>query len=382
MKFFSNWQPLIDEDAHTALTFGFFRHAPTQQALQPWLRGVLGRDAAPVPLEHANFWPSYDSRIEGRHRTEPEMVFEADDGGNLLVIVEVKPGLGMHTFEQISREVVDVTTAERAPRVALIMIGADLGEPAEVSAWRSELATTLREHALDSAHVEMHYSSWRDVGHAIEACGREHAEWRAYAADVVAHLRFQGLLGYDGGPVFDDLEELNVVNAVEAYNRTIRAARQLLLALHAQQRFQEASFLPFLRTFALVRDGTSSAITQHEDFFTTTVALSPYRKAHWPAGAGVFVAFDLAADEEPQLLAGAFHASSTDELVWSFATAEGADDIVNENLARTDKAMLPYVNVGRHTEWVAATRPWRAGDAAADVAWALEMLSAGARAWD
>jgi hypothetical protein len=30
MKFYSIWQPLKNEDAHTALAFGFVRHAPAE----------------------------------------------------------------------------------------------------------------------------------------------------------------------------------------------------------------------------------------------------------------------------------------------------------------------------------------------------------------
>jgi hypothetical protein len=36
VSFLSRWQPLRDEDAHTALVFEFLRFAPTTVALDPW----------------------------------------------------------------------------------------------------------------------------------------------------------------------------------------------------------------------------------------------------------------------------------------------------------------------------------------------------------
>jgi hypothetical protein len=73
VKFFATWQPLHNEDAHTALAFGFMRHAPTEEALAPWLAEVLGREVTPEPLEHENFWPTYGSVVESSQWTEPEI---------------------------------------------------------------------------------------------------------------------------------------------------------------------------------------------------------------------------------------------------------------------------------------------------------------------
>jgi hypothetical protein len=382
VKFFANWQPLHDEDAHTALVFGFMRHAPVERALAPWLSATLGRDVKVEPLEPGNFWPQYDSVVEGSHWTEPELVVVADDGQPLLVVVEVKPGLGMHTFEQVSREVVDAATGEKVARVALVMIGADLGAPPEVAAWREQLNEVLAAHAM-TTEGELHYSSFASLGRTIERCGQESPEWHRYAQDVVAQLRVQGLLGYDGAPVFDDLEELTVVNAVEVFNRAIRAARQLLLTLHSRPAFQAAGYVPFGRNFALRRDGTSTALTESEDYFTTNIALSVYRKEPWPEGAGVYIAVDLSSDDEPELQAGAFFAESSSDLVWSYAYSDEPDDGPSHpRLAATDKAVLPYAAVGARTEWVYDTRPWRPGDGDADVLWALEKLGVASAAWD
>lgn len=149
----------------------------------------------------------------------------------------------MHTFEQLSREVVDFATQQKAERVAMVMIGADLGAPAEAAGWRHQLEEVLSAHGLTTAG-ELHYSSFASVGRAIARCGQHSPEWRRYADVVVTQLRLQGLLGYDGAPVFDDLEDLTVVNAVEAFNRTIRVARQLLLTLHSRPAFHAASPRP------------------------------------------------------------------------------------------------------------------------------------------
>ena len=79
-------------------------------------------------LEPEDFWPGYQSHVPGCTRTVPELVFEAnDEDGPLHVVVEVKTGFGTHRQEQLAREVVDTAHGERAIRIALIAIGADLG---------------------------------------------------------------------------------------------------------------------------------------------------------------------------------------------------------------------------------------------------------------
>lgn len=209
MKFFSRWQPLVDEDAHTALVFGFMRHAPVKAMLEPWLTNLLGRHVTvDEPLAPHDFWPNYRSRMEGRTRTEPELVFAADDGRPLLIVVEVKPSFGQHYVEQIVREAVDTAGERRPARLAVIMVGADLARPAETSGWQGELVTALRRHGHGHGHVEaeLRYSSWALLGQRLRSSAVEAPEWRRYADDVVHHLRLKGLLGYNGGPMFDDLE--------------------------------------------------------------------------------------------------------------------------------------------------------------------------------
>ena len=71
MTYFSRWSPLHDENAHTALTFGFLRHAPVEHALAPWLSNVIGRPVTATGLTPNDFWPSYRSIVDGSKWTEP-----------------------------------------------------------------------------------------------------------------------------------------------------------------------------------------------------------------------------------------------------------------------------------------------------------------------
>ena len=68
MSFYSRWQPLVDEDRHTALVFGFFRHAPVADALEPWLERVIGRPLKATPLRPDSFWPNLRQWLRGRCR--------------------------------------------------------------------------------------------------------------------------------------------------------------------------------------------------------------------------------------------------------------------------------------------------------------------------
>lgn len=113
---------------------------------------------------------------------------------------------------------------------------------------------------------------------------------------------------------------------MELFNRTVKAARELLLAIHAQSRFQQGMYEPLGgRSPRMVRDGTSSTLTESPSSFETSMLLSVYRKPSWQAGTGV---------------------------------------------------------VTKHTEWVYADRPWRPSRANEDVEWALDALEAGSKAWD
>jgi len=384
MKLYATWQPLVNEDAQTALVFGMLRHLPVERALLPWLQGVLGRAVTAEPLQPGNFWPSYDSVFKGANWTEPELVFEVDDSEPLLVIVENKPGFSGHRLEQLAREAVDTAKTEKPRRIALIMVGADLGPPMDVTAWREEIAAALKKHDLGEVGIELVYSSWAALGRVIKGCAEAEPAWTAYVEDALAQLRLHGLLGYDGAPMLDDLEQMNVRNAVEAFNRTIRAARQFFLALHGQPRFKELGLMPYGKqtSFSMLRNGGSRSPTQAEEWFETTVVLCLYAKPGWDAGNGLFVGIDLLdGDPEPEILAGAFRITGGADPLVAFADLDEGE-IQTEQLRALDKEPLPYPGTTDYSEWVYDVRPWVAGDPDPDVAWTVERLQAALPAWE
>lgn len=160
MKYFAHRQRLGPEDSLTALVFGFLRHAPAELGLAPWLTEIFDRAMrVEEPLTPENFWPSYSSMMAGRTRTEPDLVFRAHDGRPVLVIVEVKPSFGQHNLEQIVREAVDTAAAEAPERLALVMVGADLGRPRHTADWDDELREALARQGLGHVEAELRYSS-------------------------------------------------------------------------------------------------------------------------------------------------------------------------------------------------------------------------------
>lgn len=392
MKYFSAWQPLEDEDAHTALVFGFLRHAPEDHGLNPWLSEALERPVTAAPLEPASFWPSFASVMDGHHRTEPELVFGAvDEDGSLTVIIEAKPGFDQHTDAQVTREIIDAASDQRSARVALIMLGADRFEPPRIAAWRSAIRTDLAAHGLGGLHVELRYSSWAKLGDAILACGKRAPEWDRYAHDAAHQLRNKSLLGYDGGPVFDDLDGLTIPNAVQVYNRTLTTAKNLLLTLESQERFRDSGLRPSGGTSRLTADGGigQGGLQRPDGDFVTSMIMSAWAKRGWPNGAGVYVALWLTPEgsAHPELQAGAFHAPNhaVNELVWTYAGAVDEPDdqqARNPNLSRTDKTLLDNVWEGGRTEWVFAARDWVAGQGDDDLRWLLDRLDDATVAWD
>src|SRR5262249_30566750 len=148
---------------------------------------------------------------------------KADDGAPLLVVVEVKPGYDMHTVDQICREIVDAANTTGLKRVACVMVGADLGRPASTDGWELQALELAAGLLSDAIEVEVHYSSFAALGQIATRCGLESPEWLSYAQDVNAQLARKGLLGYEGAPMFDDLDGLTVSNAVELFNRAVLA---------------------------------------------------------------------------------------------------------------------------------------------------------------
>jgi hypothetical protein len=386
VKFYSSWQPADPEDARTALVFGFMRHAPVAHALRPWLSDVLQRDINAESLEAEDFWPQFPSLFEGQQRTEPEIVFEGDDGRPLVLVIEAKPGYGQHTIDQVSREIVDTINGTNTLRLALIMIGADLGDPPEMDEWRTAVTTDLAARGIRNVQVELRYSSWARLGHHIQSCAEAEPSWSSYAHDVLTQLRLRELLGYNGGPVFDDLEGLTISTATTAFNRTVLAARQLFLAIVGQPRFSRLGIKPLGgKNFTILRDDGSSSLYAHEDYFQVSTLMIAGRRSTWPEGAGVFVAVWLG-DEEAELNVGAFSATPLVNLAYGYGESDQVEPSELEIAALRDASdeVLPVLAATeeKDKEWRLARRPWRSGTPETDVDWAVNGIEAAVKIWE
>jgi len=269
VKLYENWLPLDSEDAQTALVFGALRHLPVEHGLRPWLSTVLSRSVKAAPLEVEDFWPRLPSIVDGSTTTEPELVFEVNDGQPLLIVIENKPRHGGHTVEQISREAVDTAKQRGAARLALVMVGGDIGPPMDVTAWHAGTIARLQEYGLSDVEFELFYSSWAAIGRVLKDCAERQPTWARYIEDALAQLRFNALLGYNGAPVFDDLENMTVPSVVEGYNRAMLAARQFFLTLHGQSGFRNFGFeagRSLQRPLSAVPLPSKSRPVQHDEY--------------------------------------------------------------------------------------------------------------------
>lgn len=386
MKLYSVWQPLHGEDQRTAMIFGFLRHAPAEHGLSPWLTEILERPVIAKALEPEDFWPGYKSHIPNCTTTYPELVFEAEDAdGPLHVVVEAKIGSGMHTEEQLAREVIDTAHGEPAPRIALIAVGADLGTPPERAQWQEAVDVALEAHGPSGATAAVHYSSWARLGDRIEAVVDAVPALAIYADDVLAQMRFNGMLGYKGAPVHDDLEDLNVLNAFELVNRAAIAARQFYRTLHSGPAFQTLGLAGYWKSdgrYEMKRNGTSTVLSADEQWFEISMFMSAYRKTDWPDGAGAYAAFYFAGDgEEPLLQVGAF-TTTWHELLVEYDSGEIndlLDDPLLDDYAGPDLAIKA---VGDNSKWLYDERPWRPNEQDADITWATQRLRAAVSVFD
>lgn len=382
MKFFANWQPLKNEDAHTALVFGFLRHAPADEALNPWLSDVLGHDVHVEQLQRADFWPRYPS--EDQDVTEPDLAFtaRAEDQRHMWIVIEAKPHYHQHVATQLVREAVDTARHTGATRLALIMIGADLGAPAETPAWEQQINSFL-EQRIGGVSAQLAYSSWARLGMHIERYGIASPLFGRYADDVVEHLRSKALLGYNGAPMFEGLDSMNVPNVVAGFNRVVRSARQFFLALHSDSRFKVAGFAPIgNKGFEMLSDATSSVVTQYEDWFMTSTLVSPYSNPIWESGRGAFAGFYFD-DEEAYLVAGAFSTPAPGAFAFAFGESEdlAITDLTDTALRESTAPELDQASRGRQHEFRYGTRIWSTGKPAEDLDWALACLSAAGTIW-
>jgi hypothetical protein len=383
LKLYSVWQPLDDEDQRTAMVFGFLRHAPVEHGLSRWLSEILERAVVAKPLEPEDFWPGYTSHMPNCTATYPELVFEAEDAaGPLHVVVEAKPGSGMHTTEQLAREVVDTAHEEPAPRIALIAIGADLGAPVERPQWQAAINAALAAHGPPGAAATVYYSSWARLGDRIEAAAEAVPALAVYADDVIAQMRFKGMLGYKGAPVHEDLEDLTVLNAFELVNRSAIAARQFYRTLHTTTAFQATCLTSYWNKFEMRRNGTSVSLNQDEEWFEVSMFMSTYKKPDWPEGAGAFAVFYFAGDgDEPLLQVGAF-TTSWHELLVEYDNSEAGEELKDPRLSTYPGPDLPIKATGDNSEWLYDERPWRHSEQDADIAWAIQRLRAAASVFD
>lgn len=387
MSFYSAWQPLVDEDAQTGLVFGFLRHAPPDRALTPWLEETLGRTVSPQPLSVHSFWPPYESIIPGHKRTVPELVFRAQqEAGALVVAVEAKRLPDGHDLEQLVREAVDTANMTHADRLALIMVGVDIGKPSHLHEWVQTIRAAMADHELGGVDVELCYSSWAQLGKHIEPLATEGEPLGIYAQDVLAQMALNGLLGYKGAPVALEGNELNIPNAFELVNRTIKQARQFFLALTGHSGFAALGLAPVGTSHLMLRDGGATrSLNQDEGLFVTTTLFAHFRKPQWPDTVGVFAAFFLETDEDhPYLVAGMYSAKSLTDIQYSFAWSEEVDrDKLSSSILRAGNApLLDRFSVYDGTDWRYASRNWKPGTPDEDLEWTLQMLGQATAIWD
>jgi hypothetical protein len=247
---------------------------------------------APAP-KHESFWPAHLSSHEDQQRTFPDLAFDAVEGDaeseRLLVLVEVKPGFLGHDFEQISREIIDAHTYTGRARIAMIMVGADRDRPTATLDWDQHLQQRIAERALAGLEATIHYSSRAALGDAIATSGDRAPDWARYSADVLDHLRRKQLLSYEGAP------------------RRV----PLLTEIRDNPRLEGLVDIAGRASPQMGRDTFSTVLTQPVYGFTTTTLICALHRVDWPAGAGVFVCFDLVHEDGPQLVVGAHHYQRT-----------------------------------------------------------------------
>lgn len=390
VSFFAAWQPLKNEDAQTALVFGYLRHAPPETALSPWLSEVLGRRVRCDPLDVADFWPTYKSMIAGRLRTTPELVFTAEDSdGDVTVVVEAKRVPEGHEVGQLIREAIDAATDLGSTRLALVMVGVDAGRPKQMSEWKASIGEELEGHGLSNSGFELHYSSWARVGRWIVASGEGVPELQRYASDAASQLARNGLLGYTGAPMTDDLGELTVLSAFALANRTTKQARLFFLTLLGENRFSALALEPVEAKPSMLRDGVRArSLTREEGWFETTTLLSHFHKPAWEAGVGVFVAFFVAGERQfPELAVGAYAAAEhAPDLQNAFAWAGPAkpSKLTRAGLMSASASLLSETAYSdyRRVQWRYGLRNWIPGKADEDLAWTLDALEEATAIWD
>jgi hypothetical protein len=244
------------------------------------------------------------------------------------------------------------------------------------------VGAALADYGPPGARATVHYSSWAQLGDWIEAAAKAVPALAIYAEDVLSQMRFNGMLGYKGVPVYDDLEGgLNIVNAFEVVNRTAVAARQFYRFLHDATGFRATGLTSYWSKFEMRRNGTSISLNQDEQWFEVSMFLSAYKKSGWQEGAGAFAAFYFAEDTEPLLQVGAF-ATTWNDLLVEYDNSGLAEDFDNKYLAAYAGPDLPTKAAGANSEWLYDERPWLPAQQDADITWAVQRLQAAATVFD
>jgi hypothetical protein len=192
--------------------------------------------------------------------------------------------------------------------------------------------------------------------------------------------------------MFDDLDgRLNVPNAMEVINRSLKGAKNLLLSLHAEPRFVSLAMQPWESKEPKLKmdGGIGAGGLQRADWeYETSMIMSAYSAPEWPTGSGVYVAIWLTPDdgEHPELHVGACIGPgySLSDLVWAYGSNvdEPEDKVARHDaLDALDTTLLDNVWTDRNTEWVFARRDWLPARGDDDLRWLLEKLEAASVVW-
>lgn len=381
-KFYAVWQPLAgaSEDVHTALVFGFLRHAPADAVLTPWLGKILDGDVAADGLDFDAQWPDYRSAFGGQ-TTQPELTFSiTKDGRRRLIVIENKV-YEPHTLAQTRREVIDSARARPPMDVTLVMVGVDGRCPYDLAAWADDTRATANQYGITDVDLDLAYSPWSLIAEYIHRSVSTHPEWAAYATDVVEQLTRQGLYGYRGAPMLDDLSPMNPVNAVAAFNRIVATARLFFGALAERPAFAELGLgdggLPWME-----RDPTSKLLDARWDVFSTLACF--FTRADWPHDCGAFTAFSFGG-EYAELCAGAYQCSEPRPIV-AFANSDPENvEPPESHLLTAGAVRLPIVTATLRSVWRYETRRWERSDTAdggpdEEIDWTLLALDAAVEA--
>ena len=175
--------------------------------------------------------------------------------------------------------------------------------------------------------------------------------------------------------MLDDLGEFSLPQAVEAFNRGVRAARKFYLELHAQPRFAQMGLRPYWHQgFRMWRNPASSALTQEEYWFQTTSVVSMYATNATDETHALFANFNLVATPEAAALCVGVCRVVEGHIVESFAFGTANEPATDPQVTAAVASGFPHTVIHRLGEWAFASRPWLPETGDKDIEWALEHL--------